>query len=156
MRKLVAILVTMTLIAIGGVAIAATVTSNFNVIANAVGNCRITTAASTVDFGTYDPTDTNPDNDGSGSVQFRCTKGTTYWTYITGVRQMSGGAEILNFELYSDAARTTIYPNAVVGGGTSSPNNTPQVIFYYGQIPPMQDVTAGQAFSQNLTFTVEY
>jgi spore coat protein U-like protein len=156
MKKLIVLLLTVTLIAIGGVALAATDTSNFNVTANASGNCRITTAAGNVDFGLYDPTDPLPDDDGLGSAGFRCTRGTTYWTYITGVRTMIGGAENLTFELYSDVARSTVFPNARQGAGSASPNNAEQTVNYYGRIPALQDVTAGNAFSTTLTFTVEY
>ncbi|MBM4137859.1 MAG: spore coat protein U domain-containing protein [Nitrospira sp.] len=156
MKKVMVLLIAVAFILAAASAYAATVTSNFNVTATASGSCRITTAASDVNFGTYDPTNPSPDDDGIGSAGFRCTKGSTYWTYITGTRQMTGGAETLNFELYSDAGRTTVYPSSKTGPGTTSPSNAEIISNYYGRIPALQDVTQGNVFSATLTFTVEY
>ncbi len=136
-------------------AMAATQTATLNVTATAVGNCRIT-GTTNVAFGNYDPTDPADNIAGQGSMTFRCTKGTTYWLYIVGTRTMASGGENLNFELYTDAARTAVFSAVKTGGGTSSPNITPQTQNIYGRITAGQDVTAGLAFTQTLTATVEY
>lgn len=137
-------------------AMAATSTATFNVTATAASNCRIT-GTTNVAFGDYDPTNATP-ADAMGNMTFRCTKGTTYWLYITGTRSMSStpAGETLNFELYTDAARTASFPLVKTGAGTSSANNAAQIQNIYGRIPAEQDVTAGRTFLQTLTATVEY
>ena len=158
MKKTISILAAGGLLALAGTAMAATATSNFTVSASVSNGCRISTAASAVNFGAYDPTDANPNDVGTGSFGYKCTKGTDYWTYITGVRQMADGPEILNFELYSDAGRTTTFPatKAAAGAATTSANNGEVTKSYFGRIPAGQDVTAGAAPSAILTATVEY
>jgi len=137
-------------------AMAATQTATFNVTAAAVGNCRLT-GTTNVAFGNYDPTDTAP-TDATGSMTFRCTKGTTYWLYIVGARSMAStpAGENLTFELYTDTTRTAVFPAVKTGGGTSAASNTAATQNIYGRIASEQDVTAGRTFLQTLTATVEY
>lgn len=158
MKKAISILAAGGLLALAGTAMAATATSNFTVSASVSNGCRISTAASAVNFGAYDPTDSNPNDVGTGSFGYKCTKGTDYWTYITGTRQMTDGTDNLNFDLYTDAARTAVFPatKAAAGAATTSANNGEVVKSYYGRIPAAQNVTAGAALSTTLTATVEY
>ena len=139
------ILTGLTLLALAGTALAATVTSTFNVTATAAGICRVKTPATTVAFGSYDPTDPLANDAGSGTVTIKCTKGTIYWTYITGNAEMAGGGETLNFDLYSDAGPHRCISHLTGSGATSveSPTNADNTITYYGRIPAQQDVKAG-------------
>jgi spore coat protein U-like protein len=150
------ILIILGIISMAGLAMAATATNNIQVLANVPSVCNITTAASNIDFGAYDPTSPTDDTDGLSSVSFRCTKGVTYWTYITGTRQMSGpGADKLNYGLYTDVTRTITWNSVKTGAGTVSGGITPQTIGIYGKIPPGQDVLAG-SYSENVVVTIEY
>ncbi|MDH4232537.1 MAG: spore coat U domain-containing protein [Nitrospirota bacterium] len=155
MKKLFLASMATTLLAMAGAAFAGTDTNSIQVLANVPPVCRITTAATDVDFGTYDPTLDADDTDGTSSVSFRCVKGTTYWTYIARANTMTAGTESLTYELYTDAARTTVWDASKTGVGNSSASNAVQTIDIYGKIPKLQDVGAG-SYSESVTVTVEY
>lgn len=144
-------------VAMAGTAMAATATSNLQVTANVTNGCRIDSVTN-VDFGNYGPTDPVDNTAGSGSIVSRCTKGTTYWVYITGTRQMALGAEKLNFQLYTNTARTIAFPATKLeaGAGTVSGSNALVTTNIYGRIPALQDVAAGGPYTATLTATVEY
>ena len=145
--------------AASGKAVAGSAASSFSAQTNAIAVCRITSAATTIDFGNYDPTDASPNDAAAGSFGFRCTKGTVYKIYITpGARTMISGSEGLNFELYSDAGRTSVFPgtNATGISGSSTSNGVEIMTNIYGRIPAGQDVTAGNTFTQTLTATIDY
>lgn len=154
MKKLIVAALAAASIAISGVAMAATATGNLQVTATVVNSCRVT-GATNIAFGNYDPTDT-ANTDAAGDYTFRCTRGTNYNLYITGTRQMTDGTNNLNFQIYSDAGRTTAYPAALAGAITgASANNSPNTQNVYGRIAPLQDVPAG-SYARTLTVTVEY
>ncbi|MDA8100187.1 MAG: spore coat U domain-containing protein [Nitrospiraceae bacterium] len=156
MKRFMMVLMAAVLVLAAGTAMAATATSVFAVSATVQPTCSISTGATAIAFGTYDPLSATP-LDGSGTVSFRCTRNTLYWTYIPGPWTIAGPvpADVLSMNFYSDAAYTALYSTGKVGGGTASPNNAPQTVTYYGRIPANQYVAEG-AYSQNFTFTVEY
>lgn len=153
-RMFISFMVILMVIVAGG-AMAATVTGNFNSTATVISTCRISTAASTIAFGNYDPTDSTP-LDANGSFGFRCTKGTTYRLYVTGTRTMTSGVNNLTFELYSDTGRSTVYPGAS-GGATPvvAGNNNEVASTIYGRVPALQDAAAA-SYTAPLVATVEY
>jgi spore coat protein U-like protein len=155
MKRIFIVLMAIAMVAAASGVMAATVTSNFNATATVISTCRISTAASTIAFGNYDPTDSTA-LDASGSFGFRCTKGTTYRLYITGTRTMTSGTNNLTFELYSDAGRTTLYPSAS-GGATPvvSGNNNEVTSTIYGRVSALQDAAAA-SYTAPLVATVEY
>jgi spore coat protein U-like protein len=152
---LLAVFAVFALVAMSGVSMAATRTNNLNVTASVAANCNIISVTD-VGFGAYDPTSAT-DLDVNGDLTFRCTKNTAYKTYLVGTRQMVGAvnADNLNFELYSDAGRTTIYPSDNSGGSSNAPNNSPITSTIYGRVPALQDVSV-DTYSRVLTATVEY
>jgi len=154
MKKLIVVTMIVALVAMSGVAMAASATGSLNVTAAVTASCRVT-GTTAINFGNYDPTDTS-NKDGGGDFTFRCTKGTDYKLYIAGTRKMTDGSNDLNFEIYSDALRTAVYPSALGGaiGGTSASNAAISQNLY-GRIPAEQDVPAN-TYSQSLTVTVEY
>ncbi|MBW2467563.1 MAG: spore coat protein U domain-containing protein, partial [Deltaproteobacteria bacterium] len=126
-----------------------------------VNKCKIT-GVTDVAFGNYDPTEDTTPTDATGSVTMRCTKNSTFETYISGgagVREMIDGTNLLPFELYYDSAGGTVYPNTTPGydpfGGAGTTDNSEFTINIYGRIPVLQDVPAG-TYSKDLTFTVDY
>jgi spore coat protein U-like protein len=132
-----------------------TVPNDLIVTATVVPSCRITSVTD-IGFGTYDPTDAADNDAGSGDINFRCVRGTDYNTYIVGTRTMTdGGVETLDFELYSDAGRTTTYPSATEGITGNAANNAIITSNIYGRIAALQDVAVG-SYSVTLTATVEY
>lgn len=136
---------------------AATDTGTLEVRASVIGTCRVITPATDVDFGNYDPTDTLDNSSGAGDFSFRCTRGTSYGTYIVRNNQMANGAatETLDYELYTDMARTAVFPSSSVGTPDTAATNSPITIDVYGTIPALQDVPV-DTFSETVTFTVEY
>lgn len=155
MKRLIVIIMAISMLLTATAVFAATETDSLDVLANVIERCRVISTTD-VDFGDYDPTDPSPDNDGQGSVTMRCTRGTNYETYIDRTNVMSFGAESLNYELYSDVARTAVYQSALPGILDLSASNAPVTKFIYGQIPPEQDALAGGPYNETVTFTIEY
>ena len=162
MRKFTMVLMVVFLVAMAGTAMAATATAGFTVTATAAKSCSIT-AASDVVFGTaYDPTSGTANDSGSASAVFRCTKNTAWNAYITGSRTMTGGlGDTLNFELYTTAARTVVFPSATGAtvSGTAASKNTDITVNYYGRIPNGQDVSAPDNYTTavgGMVLTVNY
>ncbi len=143
-------------LAMAGPARAKTATSTGinNISANVLANCQISTSPSNLAFGNYDPTSSTP-LDTQGSAQISCTKGVTYWTYITGTRSFTISGDTLNFELYTDAGRSIVYPAVKTGGGSVSASKAATPVNYYGRIATGQNVGAGSG-TANLVFTVEF
>ena len=159
LKKLMAVLVAIMIIASAGAVMAGSAATSFTAQTNAIAVCKITTSASTINFGDYDPTSSSNNDNGTGSFGFRCTKGTPYKVYITpAARAMTSGGETLSFELYSDAGRTSVFPNTNADGisGSSTSNGTEIITNIYGRIMAGQDVTAGNTFTQTLTATIDY
>jgi len=153
------VLIAVMIVATAGAAMAVSATTSFTAQTNAIAVCKITTSASTIDFGNYDPTSSSNNDNGTGSFGFKCTKGTVYKVYITpSTRAMTSGAESLNFELYSDAGRTSVFPSTTAAGisGSAASNGIEITTNIYGRILAGQDVSAGNAFTQTLTATVDY
>jgi spore coat protein U-like protein len=154
MKKLILIIVALSLVIFAAQAKAATDTSSVTATATVAANCNVESVTN-LDFGSYDPTSATADDDGAGDVSFRCTKGTAYNTYITGARTMTDGTDTLNFEVYQEAGRTTVYPNASPGSSGTAADNTVITSNLYGRIAALQDVQAG-TYNGSVTFTVEY
>jgi spore coat protein U-like protein len=154
MKHFVVIITVLAVVLSATAVLAATETSPLSVFAQVVTRCRIDSVTN-LDFLTYDPTDSVDDDDGVGDVTFRCTKNTAYEIYIAGVRTMTDGTDILNFELYQDAARTTVWPSGLPGVSGVSANNSPVTQGIYGRIPALQDVQAGN-YSGTVTVTIDY
>ncbi len=137
-----------------GGAMAQTDTNDMIVTASVTASCRITSVTD-IAFGAYDPTDPTDNDAGNGDISFRCVKGTAYSTYITGTRSMAGsGADVLNFEIYTDVGRTTAFPSVTGTGGTAA-SNAEITTDVYGRIAALQDVGVDN-YSRTLTATVEY
>ena len=133
-----------------------TETSNLVISATVSASCRITSVTD-INFGAYDPTDPT-DLDGAGDIRFRCVKGTSYDTYITGTREMNSvtSGDNLAFELYSDSGRTTVFPSANPSNPDTSANNGVVTTDVYGRVTALQDVGFGDDYTVTLTATIEY
>lgn len=145
--------------------------SSFQVTANVVSSCRITSTTD-INFGTYDPADVNNTValDANGSIAVRCVKGTVAnvaieqgsnpapgSTCAAPLRRMAGGADLLAYAIYQDAARTTIWGCDPTNDQTFTAATvlTPTTLTTYGRIPPGQDVGIG-AFSDTVNVTVTF
>lgn len=125
--------------------------------------CTITTTA--VSFGSYNVFSASAD-DGTGQITYRCTSPRPPVVTIQldkgaspsfSPRQMRKGAETLNYNLYLDSTRSTIWGDGT--GGTqvysraSPPLNQNINLSVFGRIPAGQDVSAG-TYSATVTATI--
>jgi spore coat protein U-like protein len=133
------------LLALSGAALADSKSTSFQVSANVQGNCII--GATPLNFGNF-----NGQNvlDGSSTVSVRCTDDLPYSVALDGgaegntaARKMSGAGGQLDYQLYSDAGRNTVWGNTPaddvddVGEGLGVANEIDHTV--YGRIP----ITAG-------------
>ena len=136
----------------------------------ALSACTVSTTP--MGFGNYDSFSTNP-LDTAGTITVNCTldvvkvnltAGPSQTSGIFNPRQMkrSGGTDLLNYNIFTDVARTIIFGNNT--GGTAGiqlrrPHGRPapwnQMITIYGRIPPGQDILVG-GYSDSLTITIDW
>ncbi len=139
---------------------AAQVTSNFNVAAQITGTCTLTSAA-TLDFGTQVSASSQINQTQDLSVD--CTSGVDYLIGMDlggnasgSVRRMASGGNFLNYEVFTDAARTLPYSaingvNNGQGTGTGSAVNFP----VYGAILSQSTPPVG-TYTDTLVVTLQY
>jgi spore coat protein U-like protein len=125
--------------------------------------CTITTTA--VSFGSYNVFAGSAD-DGTGQITYRCTGPRPPLVTIQldkggspsfSPRQMRRGSEVLNYNLYLDSTRSTIWGDGTGGTQTYSRSNPPNGqninLSVFGRIPAGQDVSAG-TYSATVTATI--
>ena len=147
---------------LAGVAYAATATSTFTVQMTVTSSCVIN-SASTLNFGSQGVLVANVDN--TSTLQVQCTNTTPYNIGLdagqgTGatvaVRKMTNGASTINYSLYSDSGRTTVWGNTVgtnTIAGTGSGGSQSYTV--YGRVPP-QTTPAAATYTDTITVTVTY
>jgi spore coat protein U-like protein len=135
-----------------------------NAAAQLAPSCTISVVS--VAFGTYNVF-TVPPADSAGSVTFRCNSAAANIsvTLSKGAsstftpRTMTQVGEALGYNLYLDAARTSVWGDGT--GGTSTytdanpPNNQNVTVPIYGRIPAGQDVCAG-LYSDTVLATINF
>jgi spore coat protein U-like protein len=144
-------------------ALAATATGSFNVQVIIQETCVVASPASTtLDFGTQ--TLLNANIDAATTIQVQCTNGTDYDVSLdngqNASRRMRLGAtaNYVDYELYTNATRTTVWPTAA---GTApypyTANGSAQNISVYGRIPAQATPTASAtAYTDVVAITVTY
>ena len=138
-------------------------TATLTVNASVSNNCTISAAA--IAFAAYDPVVANASTnlDGEGRVTIACTKGAVPTIALGAganasgsVRRLASGAEMLNYELYSNSSRSTVWNG---GAGllttTAAPSKAPRDFTVYGRIPGGQDVAAG-SYTDTIVATVNF
>jgi spore coat protein U-like protein len=106
-----------------------------------------------VTFGEYDPFDPGP-RDTQGAAIYVCTKSVPIRIEMSRGRAgsynraMFNGTEQLNYNLYLDATRQTVWGDGSGGTGyyslNKAPDKKPITVPVYGRIYPMQEVDVGQ------------
>ena len=145
--------------------VAGSATANLRVTASVGANCTISTAA--VAFPAYDPVVANAstNDDGTGSVIITCTRGTAA-TIGLGLGANASGSQrrmkdattdYLNYELYQDAGRATVWGTTGAGllSPAAAPDKNPRTFTVYGRIPSGQDVPAG-SYTDTVVATVNF
>lgn len=157
------------LMIVTSVASAAQANTTFQVQAAVVANCLVT--ANNLAFGTYDPT--AADLDVNSTLSVRCTNGTAYTVALdagvtTGAtlaqrRMVDGASNYMNYNLYTTAARLTIFGDGTGGTGTVGGTGTglgagqAQTVTVYGRIPTGQTtLPIGTYTETTITVTVTF
>ena len=145
-------------------ALAATASSTMSVTATVTANCTVSTSA--LAFGNVN-TISGANVDGTGGLSITCTNGTA-WSAAAGVgagsgasyanRRMTSGANLLNYNIYTSAARTTVWGNGTSGtsaiAGTGS--GTLQSVTVYGRVGSGQTSVPAGAYADTVAVTVTY
>ena len=119
-----------------------------------------------VAFGTYNVFTTTAD-DSTGTITYRCNSTAANISIALSdgssstfsPRTLRKGSEVLQYNLYRNAARTTIWGDGT--GGTSvyslanPPNNSNVNLTIYGRIPAQQDVSAGN-YSDTVSAVINF
>jgi len=153
-----------TLVGGDSLVVAATAAANLPVAVSVSANCTITTTA--VSFvATYDPVSThatNPD-DGTGTVTVTCTKGAgttidlSLGANASGTQPRMkgpGASDYLNYTLYSDANRSTVWSGASLTVG-AAPSKAARPYTVYARIPGGQDIATGN-YNDTVVATVNF
>ena len=125
-----------------------------------------TISATSVNFGNYNVFN-GAAVDSTGTITYTCNSHATNITISLSKgastsynqRIMIKGAEALTYNLFTDAAKTSVWGDGTGGTSvysrTNPPNNTNVNLTVYGQIPPGQDVSAG-TFSDTVSATINF
>jgi len=143
---------------------ATTATGTFTVQAAIIAACNV--SASTLNFGTYNPTSATALT-GSSTLSIYCTSGSPYTASLnlgsgggafTG-RTMLSGSDTLTFNLYRDSSYSQVWGDGTGStftvAGTGSGLLTANTVTVYGQIPISQDKPVG-TYTSTITVTVSY
>ena len=145
-----------------GTSYAASTTSTFAVQVAITATCTIN-SASTLNFGTQGVLATNVDQ--TSTLQVTCTNTTPYNIGLdagTGsgatvaTRKLTSGGATVNYTLYSDSGRTTVWGNTVSTDTVAATGNgTGQSFTVYGRIPTQTTPAPGN-YADTITVTVTY
>jgi spore coat protein U-like protein len=135
-----------------------TSTQQLVVSANVAPSCVINPGA--LDFGNYDPLAGTP-RDAQGTLTLQCTPNTSYWIGLGlgdnpagPTRRMANGASRLEYELYSDLGRTTVWSTTQTPW-ILAPGSSPITHQVYGRIREGQMVAPG-AYTDVVQATVNF
>ena len=136
--------------------------------------CSCSVSATPVVFGTYDPISSSP-TDSDGSVLFTCgglvggvvtydvalNKGMNSTTFSP--RRMSSGANLLDYDLYTSSAHSSVWGDGTGGSQKISGSvtilvlgGTTRALVVYGRIPGNQTSVWAGTYSDAVLVTVTY
>jgi len=145
-------------------AIAGSTSSNLSVSATVNAQCTVTTGA--VAFGTYNPLAATS-NDATGTLNVTCTNGTP-WTAAAGVgtgtgasmatRRMTSGSNLLDYVLYTDSGRTTVWGDGSSSTSTvgSTGTGAAQPTTIYGRLPGGQSSAPVGSYADTVAVTIAF
>lgn len=121
-------------------------------------DCTVTTTG--LVFGAYDPFAAQP-VDGAGSVLVDCTSAVSYVISLSAgagsyaLRTMLSGSDRLDYNLYGDSTRTSVWGDGSAGTVTVAGNATSANHTVYGRIPARQNVRAG-SYADSIVVTLTF
>lgn len=135
--------------------------------ANAGASCTVFAEGS--QFGSYNPL-ANAALDGTGSVRVTCTGGEIVPYQVSAsmgngtyqVRKLMSGSQTLDYNVYTDGTRTTIWGDGSSGTGlisgsvVATPEGATQTSTVYGRIFSGQQRASVGSYRDQLTVTVSY
>jgi spore coat protein U-like protein len=147
---------------LSGAAFGSTTTSTFQSQITIAATCTIL-STTTLDFGTQGVLSANIDQ--TNTIQVQCTNTTPYNIGLdvgigsgatVAVRKMTSGGVTINYSLYSNAGRTTVWGNTI-GTDTVASTGTgaAQNFTVYGRVPA-QTTPAPATYTDTVTVTVTY
>jgi spore coat protein U-like protein len=121
-----------------------------------------------VSFGGYDVFDPGA-RDSAGSIVFRCDNVGLSDGVIVDLsaghsasynpRAMLGAGDVMQYNLFLDAAATTVWGNGTGGTGHYGPARPPEGqdvrLNVFGRIPPQQNITVG-SYSDTIVLTISF
>lgn len=145
-------------------ALAQTAGANLGTSAEVTANCAVST--SPIAFGNVDVT-TGAAVLGTGGISVVCTNGTDWSASADAgvgadatlaVRKMSDGAETLNYALYTEATRTTVWGDGVSSTATidGTGSGVAQNSVIYGRISAAQTGVSAGSYADTVAVTVTY
>jgi spore coat protein U-like protein len=138
-----------------------TARTSFNVTATVLATCSV--SATNMNFGTTGLLTSNIDT--TSTITANCVSGTPYNVGLSAgngagataaSRKMTSGAHIVNYSLYSNSGRTTVWGNTV-GVDTVSATGTGngQNFTVYGRVPAQTTPSIG-TYADTIVVTVTY
>lgn len=138
---------------------AATATGVMTVSATVQASCSVT--AEPFNFGTIAISE-SPLASGTSTISVTCTNGTSYTVGLDGGahqdvtdRLMSSGINTLNYQLYSDSGKTSIWGNTVGTRVQGTGSGLAQALTVYGAVP-VQTIPAPGTYVDLINITVDY
>ncbi|MDP1718145.1 MAG: spore coat U domain-containing protein [Burkholderiales bacterium] len=126
-------------------------------------NCSFTSVTA-ISFGSYNVFAASPNDSGVGTIQINCIGGEANMlvTLSTGqsgnyaARLMNSGADLLTYNLYTNAARNVIWGDGTGGSSTmAADRNSTTTLSIFGRIPGGQDAAVG-TYSDFIIATVNF
>lgn len=145
-------------------AFAETATSSLGVTATVTENCTVSTAP--VAFGAVD-TLSGGNVDATGGVTVTCTNGTPWAASASAgsgsgatlaTRKLVSGANTLNYALYTDSARSSVWGDGTATTATvaNTGSGSAQSFTVYGRVMSGQASAPAGAYSDTVAVTISY
>jgi spore coat protein U-like protein len=99
--------------------------------------------------------------DGAGSVSVTCDVTSSFQIALNkgqgsfAARQLQSGANVLYYNLYTDALRSLIWGDGTVGTTLASGSGTAATYTVYGRVPGGQNLPVG-SYSDSITVTLNF
>lgn len=145
-------------------ALADTASASLTVNATVTANCTVST--SPVNFGSVN-TLSGANVDATGGVTVTCTNGTD-WSAAADVgsgtgaslasRKMSSGSNLLDYSLYTDAARSSLWGDGTgsTAAVTGTGSGVAQDFTIYGRVPAGQTSVPAGSYADTVSVTITY
>ena len=149
---------------IGAPTLAATATSTFTVNGTVVATCSV--SATALNFGASIPTPVNSNIDATSTITATCSNAVPFSIALNAgqgagatmaSRKMSSGPNTVNYTMYTDAGRTTVWGDGTTGSAINALTGTgaAQAISVFGRIPTGQSPAIG-TYSDTILVTLTF